>query len=271
MADKQLKKKCQWSMKKRIDGLYKGTNSPPEKKSFFRVNRPQEGFKDMTEEGVARPFHPKIQAYLYFFTVSLTLCLLAALGIIVALVLQRTGSTAECDGHRRAEMQGAASMSPQTMASEKAAAYLQVSQPINQSRLRWHKEGILHNFQYDNGNLVVQEPGTYFIYCHLQFYIPKCGSTMSELRLGLLINSTIRKETVLTLCSSHKTSEGISHDLSSVLLVELKKGDWIEVEVDPFIYLDTGTFPTSNVLGVLKYTGEDWKCPFLGTIAGQCL
>ncbi|KAH0615541.1 hypothetical protein JD844_004929 [Phrynosoma platyrhinos] len=226
-------------------------NSQPEKKPFFRVNCPQEVFKDMTEEGVTRPFNPTIQAYLYFVTVSLTLCLLVALGIIVALVLQRTGSTTECDGHQGAEMR--------------------VSQPINQSRLRWYKEGILHNFQYDDGNLVVQEPGTYFIYCHLQFHIPKCGNTVSELKLSLLTNSTVRKETVLTLCTSHKTYEGINHDLSSVLLVELKKGERIEVEIDPFIYLDAGTFPSSNVLGVLKYTGEDWKCPFLGTIAGQCL
>ncbi|XP_060613307.2 tumor necrosis factor ligand superfamily member 8 [Anolis sagrei] len=243
-------------------------NSQPERTSFCRVDSLQEVAKDMTEHSVTRQFNPTIQGYLCFATVSLALCLLATLGIIVVLVLQRTGSTAQCEGHPRAEMQEDVS---KTMASEKAVAYLQVLRPINQTRLKWHKEGILYNFHYDNGNLVVQKPGIYFIFCQLQFYFPDCGNTTEDLKLSLNVNGNTMKDTVLTLCSSHKTSEGISHDISSTLLVELKTGDRFGVDVDPFSYLDADTLPSSNVLGAFKYLGEDWKCPFLGTITGQCL
>ncbi|XP_008118965.1 tumor necrosis factor ligand superfamily member 8 [Anolis carolinensis] len=239
----------------------------PEKTSSFRVNCPQEVAKDMTEHSVTRQFNPTIQGYLCFATVSLTLCLLATLGIIVVLVLQRTGSTAQCDGHPRAEMQEDIS---KTMASEKAVAYLQAL-PVNQTRLKWHKEGILYNFHYDDGNLVVQKPGLYFIFCHLQFSFPTCGSSAEDLTLSLSVNGNIMKETVLTLCSSHKTSERISHDISSALLVEMNIGDRFGVDVNLFRYLHTDTLPSSNVLGAFKYLGGDWKCPFLGTIAGQCL
>uniref|UniRef100_A0A803U015 TNF superfamily member 8 n=1 Tax=Anolis carolinensis TaxID=28377 RepID=A0A803U015_ANOCA len=228
----------------------------PEKTSSFRVNCPQEVAKDMTEHSVTRQFNPTIQGYLCFATVSLTLCLLATLGIIVVLVLQRT-----------VNLSLACSWVPKFSMQKK----LEKALPVNQTRLKWHKEGILYNFHYDDGNLVVQKPGLYFIFCHLQFSFPTCGSSAEDLTLSLSVNGNIMKETVLTLCSSHKTSERISHDISSALLVEMNIGDRFGVDVNLFRYLHTDTLPSSNVLGAFKYLGGDWKCPFLGTIAGQCL
>ncbi|XP_020668913.3 tumor necrosis factor ligand superfamily member 8 [Pogona vitticeps] len=242
----------------------------PEKSSFIQMISPQEESKDMTKGSVPRQSNAPIHTYLCFIVASLTLCLLVALGTIVILALQRTGSVAPCDGPQRAPMDGEATRSTQTMMLNKAMAYLQVLKPINQSQLRWNKDGLLYNIRYDEGNLVIQSPGTYFIYCHLQYFVPKCESSVIDLSLRLLVNNVPMKETVLTLCSSRETIVGVNHDIFAVLMMELNEGSRVSVEISPFTYLDADNIPSSNVLGAFKYMGEDWKCPFLGTIAGKC-
>lgn len=135
--------------------------------------------------------------------------------------------------------------------------------PINQSQLRWIENGNLYNIQYEEGNLVIQIPGWYFIYCHLHFYITRCPSTRQVLKLELFVNESSMKQTLLTLCGSEKTCEGTYHDLFQVLLVQLKKGDLIKVKIEPFEYLNDGVLPQSNVLGALKYSGEEWWIPLV--------
>ncbi|CAI5794377.1 tumor necrosis factor ligand superfamily member 8 [Podarcis lilfordi] len=240
-------------------------NSQAERKAFMQVNCPQEATRDMTEESVTRKFSAPIQTYFCFAIISLTICLLASLGTIVVLVLQRTGSTTEYDGHQGREkcvpwkISAEALKGLQTMASEKAAAYLQVLRPINQSELRWINEGILYNIHYNHGRLVIQTPGMYFIYCHLHFYIAECKGGEITIKLEILVNTSVARSTLLTLCSSQKTFRDKRQDLFVTLLAELKKGNTIGVQVNEFSYVDVSDFPENNVFGAFKYTGENWR------------
>ncbi|XP_063001041.1 tumor necrosis factor ligand superfamily member 8 [Elgaria multicarinata webbii] len=233
-----------------------------EQKPFLAVNCPQEVARDMTEESVTRQLSAPIHTFVYFVIAVLTLCLLAALGVIVVLVLQRTGSTAQCDG-QRTELQVTET---KPVADEKAAAHLQALKPINQSQLKWNSEGILHNIQWADENLVIQMTGAYFIYCHLYFYKAKCQNDVIDIKITLLVNNVARKEMVVNLCSSQELCEGINRDSFISLLVELNKGDLIAVHVDPFRYLDVDTFPKNNVLAAFKYTGEEEQSYFINRV-----
>ncbi|KAL8174439.1 UNVERIFIED_CONTAM: hypothetical protein K2H54_044806 [Gekko kuhli] len=146
-----------------------------------------------------------------------------------------------------------------------------VLKPVNRSRLRWIKDGILYNMDYDDGNLVIQQPGLYFIYCHLHFYINRCPETTSDIKLEILVNETSQKQALLTLCSCDKASNTTYHDLIGVLLIELKKGNRIAVNVEPFEYVDTVVLTSNNVLGAFKYSGEDWISLFQDSILKRSL
>ncbi|XP_061459898.1 tumor necrosis factor ligand superfamily member 8 [Rhineura floridana] len=233
--------------------------SQTEQRAFMRVNCPQEATRDMTEESITRQFSAPIQTYFCFALVSLTICLLASLGTIVVLVLQKTGSAAQCDGPQDGKECGEAMKSLQTMESKKAAAYLPVLMPIKRPELRWSDEGILHNIHYDNGTLVIQMPGMYFIYCHLHIYVAKCERDEINLQLELLLNGSVVKQTVLTLCSTQQTCKEKRQDLFLTFLEDLKMGTRITARINQFSYVDVNDFPQNNILGVLKYTGETWR------------
>ncbi|XP_054854066.1 tumor necrosis factor ligand superfamily member 8 [Eublepharis macularius] len=241
-------------------------SSKTQQMPFLPVDGPQEVARDMTDENITRKFRTPVQTS-YFITVSLAVCLLLALGTIMVLVFQRMGSCPQCEGHRNQQKEAeAATRHPPNMSSMKAAAYLQVLKPINQSQLRWIKDGILHNIEYNDGNLVIQQPGLYFIYCHLHFFINNCPDKTSDLKLEILVNETSKKQTLLTLCSCEKTSNGTYHNLFQVLLMELKKGYRIAVKVTPFKYVDTVVLSSNNVLGVFLYDREDWRHPLFNTV-----
>lgn len=145
---------------------------------------------------------------------------------------------------------------------------ISVLKPINQSQLRWNKDGILYNMDYNDGNLVIQQPGLYFIYCHLHFFITRCPSKPSDLKLEIVVNGTSMKQSVFTLCSCDKPSNETYHDLFQVLLIKLKKGNRIAVNVTRFEYVDTVVLSPNNVLGAFKYNGdEDWRDPLFKTLS----
>ncbi|XP_053138490.1 tumor necrosis factor ligand superfamily member 8 [Hemicordylus capensis] len=256
-------------------------SSQPEQKCLWQVDGRNQAATNMTEESVPRQFHGPIQTYFYFVIISLTVCLIAALGTILVLVLQRTGSAAQYDGPPGAEKQALSEegvKNPQSMTSEaaatylkkwaqshlpdpaceKAAAYLEVSPPVNQSQLSWIKSNMLYNMRYEKGNLIVQKPGLYFIYCHLHFFVAKCDTNHTPQKLELRVNGSPVKETLHTLCSPEAAaSKGKFHSLFQVLLMDLRKEDQITVEIEPFKYLEVDRLARNNVLGVIKYIGEE--------------
>uniref|UniRef100_A0A9L0RD02 Tumor necrosis factor ligand superfamily member 8 n=1 Tax=Equus caballus TaxID=9796 RepID=A0A9L0RD02_HORSE len=139
---------------------------------------------------------------------------------------------------------------------KKSWAYLQASKHINKTKLSWNKDGIVHGVRYQDGNLVIQFPGWYFIICQLQFLV-KCPEHPVDLKLELLINKDVKKQTLVTVCESGAQSKNIYQNLSQFLLEHLQVNTTISVKVDKFQYVDTNTFPLENVLSIFLYSSSD--------------
>ncbi|KAG8518807.1 Tumor necrosis factor ligand superfamily member 8 [Galemys pyrenaicus] len=139
---------------------------------------------------------------------------------------------------------------------KKSWAYLQVSKYINQTKLSWNKDGIIHGVRYQDGDLVIQVPGLYFIICQLQFLV-KCPEHPVDLKLELLINAEVKKQTLVTVCESGEQTKNIYQNLSQFLLEKLQVNAIVSVKVDKFQYVDTDTFPLENVLSIFLYSGSD--------------
>lgn len=131
-----------------------------------------------------------------------------------------------------------------------------MSKHINKTKLSWNKDGIIHGVRQQDGNLVIQFPGWYFIICQLQFYV-KCPGHSVDLKLELLINKDVKKQTLVTVCESGVQTEKIYQNLSQFLLQHLQVNSTISVQVDKFQYVDTNTFPLENVLSVFLYSSSD--------------
>nr|ACA42558.1 death-associated protein kinase 2/CD30 ligand fusion protein [synthetic construct] len=139
---------------------------------------------------------------------------------------------------------------------KKSWAYLQVAKHLNKTKLSWNKDGILHGVRYQDGNLVIQFPGLYFIICQLQFLV-QCPNNSVDLKLELLINKHIKKQALVTVCESGMQTKHVYQNLSQFLLDYLQVNTTISVNVDTFQYIDTSTFPLENVLSIFLYSNSD--------------
>ena len=131
-----------------------------------------------------------------------------------------------------------------------------MSKHINKTKLSWNKDGIIHGVRYQDENLVIQFPGWYFIICQLQFLV-KCPEHSVDLKLELLINKDVKKQTLVTVCESGAQAKNIYQNLSQFLLEHLQVNTTISVMVDKFQYVDTNTFPLENVLSIFLYSSSD--------------
>ncbi|XP_017175603.1 tumor necrosis factor ligand superfamily member 8 isoform X1 [Mus musculus] len=181
-----------------------------------------------------RPWRSTSRSYFYLSTTALV-CLVVAVAIILVLVVQKKDSTPNTT--EKAPLKG-------------------VSKHLNNTKLSWNEDGTIHGLIYQDGNLIVQFPGLYFIVCQLQFLV-QCSNHSVDLTLQLLINSKIKKQTLVTVCESGVQSKNIYQNLSQFLLHYLQVNSTISVRVDNFQYVDTNTFPLDNVLSVFLYSSSD--------------
>ncbi|XP_016045316.1 tumor necrosis factor ligand superfamily member 8 [Erinaceus europaeus] len=200
------------------------------------------------------------RSYFYFTTTVLALCLVFAVATIMVLVVRRTDSipnspdtfplkAGNCSEDILCILKKAAPF-------KKSWAYLQVSKHINKTKLNWNKDGIMHGIKYQDGNLVIQFPGWYFIVCQLQFLV-KCPEHSIDLKLELLVNTEVKKQTLVTVCESGIKTRNIYQNLSQFLLENLKVNNTISVNVDKFQYVDTNTFPLENIFSIFLYSNSD--------------
>ncbi|KAF6127834.1 TNF superfamily member 8 [Phyllostomus discolor] len=199
------------------------------------------------------------RSYFYFTTATLALCLVLAVATIMVLVVQKTDYIPNSPG--KFPLKGGNCSEDISCILERAPfkkswAYLQVSKHINKTKLSWNKDGIIHGVRQQDGNLIIQFPGWYFIICQLQFYV-KCPGHSVDLKLELLINKDVKKQTLVTVCESGVQTEKIYQNLSQFLLQHLQVNSTISVQVDKFQYVDTNTFPLENVLSVFLYSSSD--------------
>ncbi|XP_006074237.2 tumor necrosis factor ligand superfamily member 8 [Bubalus bubalis] len=208
---------------------------------------------------VTSPWGTTGRGYVCFTTASLALCLVFAVATIMVLVVQKTDSIPNPLGQfplKGGNCSEDISCILKRAPFKKSWAYLQVSKHINKTQLSWNKDGIIHGVRYQDENLVIQFPGWYFIICQLQFLV-KCPEHAVDLKLELLINKDVKKQTLVTVCESGAQTKNIYQNLSQFLLEHLQVNTTISVKVDKFQYVDTNTFPLENVLSLFLYSSSD--------------
>lgn len=199
------------------------------------------------------------RSYFCFTTATLAVCLVFAVATVMVLVVQKSDSIPTPPG--KFPLKGGNCAEDilcilQRAPFKKSWAYLQVSKHINKSKLSWNQDGIVHGLRYQDGNLVIQFPGWYFIICQLQFLV-ECPEHSVDLKLELLINQDVKRQTLVTVCESGVQTKNIYQNLSQFLLEHLQVNTTISVKVDKFQYVDTNTFPLENVLSIFLYSSSD--------------
>lgn len=205
-----------------------------------------------------RSWRTTSHSYFYLSTVALV-CLVVAMAIILVLVVHKKDSTPRTT--EKVPLKGG-NCSEDLLCTlkrtpfKKSWAYLQVSKQLNSTKLSWNQDGHIHGVGYQDGSLVVQFPGWYFIVCQLQFFV-QCSNHSVDLTLQLLVNTTVKKQALVTVCKSGIQTENIYQNLSQFLLIYLQVNSTISVVVDNFQYVDTNTFPLENVLSIFLYSSSD--------------
>ncbi|XP_067398257.1 tumor necrosis factor ligand superfamily member 8 [Emydura macquarii macquarii] len=242
-----------------------------QERTFFQANDSHEAAMSMTEDAVSRRLSASNKTYFYFTTASLTVCLVFALATIMVLIVQRKEVAPAEAGVKHAIRRGndlEAVLTTLLNASfKKAAAYMTVSHPVNSSKLKWTYHDVLQDFTYNSeGDLVIQTPGLYLVYCNLQFHLTNFSSNTNDLKLVLLVNNSINRQTLFTYCPSTNrqtlskqcasvtNSNRIYQALSTLFLVNLEANDWISVTTNQYQYLDSNVLPNDSVLAVLRYS-----------------
>ncbi|XP_028635854.1 tumor necrosis factor ligand superfamily member 8 [Grammomys surdaster] len=205
-----------------------------------------------------RPWRSTSRSYFYL-SITALVCLVVAVAIILVLVVQKkdsTPKTTETVPFKGGNCSEDLLCTLKRIPSKKSRAYLEVSKHLNSTKLSWNQDGTIHGLVYQDGNLIVQFPGWYFIICQLQFLV-HCSNHSVDLTLQLLINSKVKKQTVVTVCESGVQSKKIYQNLSQFLLHYLQVNSTISVNVYNFQYVDTKTFPVDNVLSVFLYSSSD--------------
>ncbi|XP_055467520.1 tumor necrosis factor ligand superfamily member 8 [Psammomys obesus] len=196
-----------------------------------------------------------------YFCLSTTafVCLVVAVAIILVLVVQKKDSTPKTTdkvplkgGNCSEDLLCTLKRTP----FKKSWAYLQVSKHLNNTKLSWNQDGVIHGVGYQDGNLVVQFPGWYFIICQLQFLVD-CSNHSVDLNVKLLINAKVKKQALVTVCESGIQNKRIYQNLSQFLMYYLQVNSTISVKVDNFQYVDTNIFPLDNVLSIFLYSSSD--------------
>ncbi|XP_006890771.1 PREDICTED: tumor necrosis factor ligand superfamily member 8 [Elephantulus edwardii] len=201
----------------------------------------------------------RTQSYFCFTTATLALCLIFAVATIMVLEVQRADSVPNpvvkpiVGGKYSEDILRIL----KTIPFKKSWAYLQVSKHLNQSILSWNSDGIIDGIKYEQGHLVIQSPGLYFIICQLQFLVTRCPKTSLDLKLELLINEVPKKQALVTVCKTGVESTEIYQNLSQFLLEHLQVNSTISVRVEKFEFVDTNTFPLDNVLSIFLYNNSD--------------
>ncbi|KAM5299223.1 tumor necrosis factor ligand superfamily member 8 [Ctenodactylus gundi] len=210
-------------------------------------------------DSVAGSLGTPSRSYFCFTTATLALCLVFTVATIMVLVVQRKDSIPSPPDnfpHRG----GNCSEDPLCILKrapfKKSWAYLQVSKHLNNSKLYWNQDGILQGVRYQDGNLVIQVPGWYFIICQLQFLV-QCSNHSVDLKLELLVNTEVKRQALVTVCESGIQTKNIYQNLSQFLLDYLQVNTTISVMVNAFRYVDTNTFPLENVLSIFLYSSSD--------------
>ncbi|NXN69688.1 TNFL8 factor, partial [Himantopus himantopus] len=144
----------------------------------------------------------------------------------------------------------------QNFPTKRAAAYMRVSNPVNSSKLSLVEKGICEDIDCKSEELVIRKQGVYLIYCHLNFHFPNCSNSPTDLKIELLVNDKVDRQTLFTWCASETCQEKTFKTLLQLHLAYLNVKDRVSVTLNHPKFLNEISLPNDNVLGVLRYSDE---------------
>ncbi|NXL00268.1 TNFL8 factor, partial [Mesembrinibis cayennensis] len=234
-----------------------------QEQTLFQVKDSHESAMHVNEDTVSRRLGATNKTCLYLIIATLVALLVFALATIMVLVVQRTHFTVQKNqewslnllfpsGNTSEDYLGIL----QNVPTKRAAAYMRVSNPINSSKLSLVEKGICEDIQCKSEELVIQEQGLYLIYWHLNFHFPNCSNSPTDLKVELLVNDKVNRQTLSTWCASETCQEKTFKTLFQLHLTYLNVKDRISVTLNHPKFLNEISLPNENVLGVLRYSDE---------------
>ncbi|NWS66203.1 TNFL8 factor, partial [Crotophaga sulcirostris] len=228
--------------------------------ALFQVKDSHESAMLGNEDTVPRRLGATNKTCLYFIIATLVVLLVFALATIMVLVVQRTAADPATEGIAKAIRTGNSSEDYLrillNVPTKRAAAYMRVSNPVNSSKLSLVDKGICEAIECKREELVVKEQGVYLIFCHLNFRFPNCSNSPTDLKIELLVNDEVNRQTLSTWCASETCQVKTFKTLFQLHLTYLKVKDRISVTLNYPKFLNEISLPNDNILGVLRYSDE---------------
>lgn len=213
---------------------------------------------NVNEDPVPRRPGATNKVCLYFIIATLGVLLVFALATIMVLVVQRTAADPAMEGIKkpiRTENTFEDYLRIlQSVPANGSAAYMRVSSAVNSSKLSLVEKGICDASQCQGQELVIKERGLYLIFCHLNFHFPNCSKSPIDLKIELLVNGKVHRQTLSTLCAQETCQDKTFKTLLQLHLTHLKVQDRISVTLNRPEFLNDVSLPNENVLGVLRYS-----------------
>ncbi|XP_054076760.1 tumor necrosis factor ligand superfamily member 8 isoform X2 [Rissa tridactyla] len=207
-----------------------------QEQTLFQEKHSHESAMHVNEDTVSRRLGATNKKCLYSIIATLFALLVFAIATIMVLVVQRT----------------AAGPATETMAKPIRT----VSSPVNSSKLSLVEKGICEDIQCKSDEVVIRTQGLYLIYCHLNLHFPNCSNSPTDLKIELLVNDKVNRQTLSTWCVSETCQEKIFKTLFQLHLTYLNVEDRVSVTLNHPKFLNEVSLPNENVLGVLRYSDE---------------
>ncbi|NWR38588.1 TNFL8 factor, partial [Tachuris rubrigastra] len=231
-----------------------------QEQTVVQVKDSHESAMNGSEETVSRRLGGTNRIYLYFIIATLITLLVFALATIMVLVVQKTAPDPAMEGIKKPIRTGNTfedySRILQRVPTKGAAAYMRVSSPGNSSKLSLVEKGICEDIQCKSEELVIQKQGVYLIYCHLNFCLPNCSNSPIDLKMELLVNDRVDRQTLSTWCKTETCQGKAFKTLFQLHLTHLNVKDRVAVALNHPQFLNEDSLPNENVLGVLRYSDE---------------
>ncbi|NWR83635.1 TNFL8 factor, partial [Furnarius figulus] len=231
-----------------------------QEQTVFQGKDSHESAMNVNEDAVSRRLGATSKISLYFIIATLVALLVFALATIMVLVVQRTAPDPAMEGIKKPIRMGNTfedySRILERVPTKRAAAYMRVSSPVNSSKLSLVEKGICEDIQCKSEELVIKQQGVYLIYCHLNFHFPNCSNSPTDLKIELLVNDRVDRQTLSTWCASESCQGKTFKTLFQLHLTHLNEKDRVSVALNHPKFLNDVSLPNDNVLGVLRYSDE---------------
>ncbi|NXS81103.1 TNFL8 factor, partial [Erpornis zantholeuca] len=230
-----------------------------QEQTLSRVKDSHESAMSVNEDTVPRRLGATKKVCLYFIIATLCVLLVFALATIMVLVVQTKAADPAMEGIKKPIRTGNTfedySRILQRVPTKEPAAYMRVSSTVNSSKLSLVEKGVwCEAVHCKSQELVIKEQGLYLIFCHLNFHFPNCSKSPIDLKIELLVNDRVDRQTLSTLCASETCQDKTFKTLLQLHLTHLKKEDRVSVTLNHPEFLNDVSLPNENVLGVLRYS-----------------